>query len=40
MSDHLFGLAIIAITVLGAFVLIRGWWKFAEFMKSHPPKKR
>ncbi len=40
MSDYLFGLAIITVTVLGAFVLIRGWWKFAEFMKKYPPKKK
>lgn len=32
MSDAFFGVAILAITVLGAVVLVRGWYKYVELM--------
>lgn len=32
MSDELFATAIITVTVLGAVVLVRGWFQFVRFM--------
>lgn len=42
MSDAFFGIAILAVTVLGAVVLVRGWVKYVELMdrqKRSPPAK-
>ncbi len=34
MSDEFFAAAIVAVTVLGAVVLVRGWVQFVRFMEQ------
>ncbi len=34
MSDEFFAIAIVAVTVVGAVVLVRGWFQFVRFVNQ------